>query len=267
VDALSTRLKTDPLQFEEIAKTNSKDSFASAGGAMGWQHYYELALDFDKTDAVDKIIALKQGEISEPLEGKFGWMIFRCEEAAVPINTALEEDRKAVRSYLDRYEAGTVQDYALQKAKDFVSRARQEGFSKTAAALKLTVDATSYFPMNYQNVFILKPVQSGSGAKTTGATALGDALYSEEFFKGAFSIKSGEVSEPIVLGQAVVVLSLKDERAVSESDATFMSDYHTYFAQQSDGADLDAKLMDQTKLVDKFDETFQKYLTTSSAQP
>ena len=265
-ESIDTRLKADPLKFEEIAKTNAGDSYASAGGAMGWQYYYELALDFDTTAPVDAIFALGQGQISDPLQGKYGWMIFRCDEAPVAIDTTQEEGRTTVRTYLERYEAGTIQDYALELARSFVSRARQEGFTKTAATDRLTVDSTSWFPLNYQNVFSLKPVESSTGAKSAGATALADALYSEDFFRAAFGIKRGEVTDPVVLGQAVLVLTFDDERSVPESDAGYMSDYYAYLAQQADAADLEASLMDPTKLKDRFDETYQTYLVSSGGR-
>jgi hypothetical protein len=191
-------------------------------------------------------------------------MIYRCDEPEIAIDMGLEEDRQTVRSYLDRYQAGLVQDYALQKAKDFVSRARQTSFAKAAAADKLTVDNTTFFPMNYQNAYMLKPVQSETqGAATVSATTastLQDALYSEDFFKAAFSIREGEVSEPVVLGQAVVVLSLRAEREAPKIDLDMMSDYYAYYAQQATATDIDTELMDPSKLVDKFDQTYLQYL-------
>jgi hypothetical protein len=261
-ESIKARLTADPLRFEEIAKASSKDSYAAGGGAMGWQYRHDLERDFAKPETADAVVLLKQGEIGDPLEGTFGWMIYRCDEPAIAIDMSLEEDRQTVRTYLDRYEAGLIQDYTLQRAKDFVSKARQDGFSKTATATAITVDATTFFPLNYQNVFILKPVQSESQAASTSgaATALSDALYSEEFFTAAFTVRQGEVSEPVVLGDAVVVLSLRAERDAPASDLEIMPDYYTYFAQQSTAADLETQLLDPSKVVDKFDDTYLKYL-------
>jgi peptidyl-prolyl cis-trans isomerase D len=259
-ESIKERLKADPLRFEEIAKASSKDSYAAGGGAMGWQYRHDLEREFKAPETVDAVMALKQGEIGDPLEGSFGWMIFRCDEPAIAIDMTLEEDRQTVRTYLDRYEAGLVQDYTLERAKTFVSRARQAGFDKTAAADGLGVDVTNYFPLNFQNVFVLKPVQPANQATSGAATPLSDALYSEEFFKAAFTIRAGEVSEPVVLGNAVVALSLKDERDAQATDLDIMDDYYTYFAQQATSADLEAQLLDPTKVVDKFDEMYLKYL-------
>jgi parvulin-like peptidyl-prolyl isomerase len=263
-DSAKSRLVADPLRFEEIAKASSKDSYASGGGAMGWQYRHDLELDFDKTEPVDTILALRQGEISEPIEGKFGWMIFRCDEAAIPIDMGLEEDRQAVRTYLERYEAGLVQDYFLQEAKDFVSRARQDGFTKTAAAEGLTIDVSTFFPMNYQNAFVWKPVRSETQTASDTNAPLSEALYSEEFFTAAFSIRQGEVSEPVVVGSYVVVLSLRAERDVPQSEIETMDQYFEYLAQQATAADLDAQLRDPEKLTDKFDETYLQYVAPSS---
>jgi peptidyl-prolyl cis-trans isomerase D len=263
-DAIKTRLASDPLRFEEIAKTSSKDSYAAGGGAMGWQYRYDLDLDFDKTDVVDKILALKQGEIGDPIEGKFGWLIYRCDEPTISIDMGLQEDRTTVRNYLERYEAGTVQDYTLQQAKAFVSKAREKGFAKAAAEDKLTVETTDYFPMNYQDVFVMKPVQvapktttvSATTSASPASTALADALYSLDFFKAAFTVKKGEVTEPVVLGQAVVVLVLKDEREAPATEVQTMPDYYAYFEQQAVATDLETELVDSGKLVDTFDATY-----------
>jgi parvulin-like peptidyl-prolyl isomerase len=263
--SIKGRLDADPLRFEEIAKASSKDAFAASGGSMGWQYRYDLELDFDKAEPVDAILALRQGEISAPLEGKYGWMIFRCDEAMLPIDPTREEDRQTIRTYLDRYEAGLVQDYFLERAKAFVLRARTEGLAQTASADGLIVDTTSSFPMNYQNIFYLKGVQPQDQAGTGGTNPLADALYSEEFFTQAFSLGMGEISEPVVLGDKVVVLALRGEQGAADTDLDLMDDYYRYLSQQSLAADLESVLLDEDRFVDRFDQTYEQYLAPSGS--
>ena len=259
-ESIKSRLDADPLRFEEIAKASSKDSYAAGGGAMGWQYRYDLELDFETPGPVDTIFALAPGQISPALEGKYGWMIFRCEEAALPIDLTLEEDRQTISTYLDRYEAGLVQDYFLEQAKSFVSRARTAGFDQTAVADSRIVGTTTSFPMNYQGVFFLKPVSAEGETSATEASPFADALYSEEFFRQAFGIREGEVSEPVVMQNAVVVLTLRAETGASQDDLAFMDDYYTYLRQQNLAADLEEALLDETRFVDNFDKVFSEYL-------
>lgn len=63
-------------KFEDLAKTESKDSSAGNGGDLGWVLPANLVPEF--AEAMTK---LKAGEISKkPVQTKFGWHVIRMEE-------------------------------------------------------------------------------------------------------------------------------------------------------------------------------------------
>ena len=77
-NAVITKLTTGKkkAKFEDLAKTESKDSSAGNGGDLGWVLPANLVPEF--AEAMTK---LKAGEISKkPVQTKFGWHVIRMEE-------------------------------------------------------------------------------------------------------------------------------------------------------------------------------------------
>ena len=77
-NAVITRLTTGKkkAKFEDLAKTESKDSSAGNGGDLGWVLPANLVPEF--AEAMSK---MKAGEISKkPVQTKFGWHVIRMEE-------------------------------------------------------------------------------------------------------------------------------------------------------------------------------------------
>lgn len=77
-NAVITKLTTGKkkAKFEDLAKTESKDSSAGNGGDLGWVLPANLVPEF--AEAMTK---LKAGDISKkPVQTKFGWHVIRMEE-------------------------------------------------------------------------------------------------------------------------------------------------------------------------------------------
>lgn len=62
-------------KFEDIARTNSSDTTAARGGDLGWLSPGDTVPDFERA-----MNALKDGEISEPIQSPFGWHIIQVLE-------------------------------------------------------------------------------------------------------------------------------------------------------------------------------------------
>jgi len=66
-----------PAKFDDLAKTNSKDSSAKSGGDLGWMAPANLVPEF--AEAMTK---LKAGEYTKaPVKSRFGWHIIKLEES------------------------------------------------------------------------------------------------------------------------------------------------------------------------------------------
>ncbi len=90
--------------FAELAKANSSDGSAAAGGDLGWFGLGMMVKPFE-----DAVLALKPGEVSAPVQTQFGWHLVKLSEtrpAAVPTledlreELAAEIENKAVEAYV-----------------------------------------------------------------------------------------------------------------------------------------------------------------------
>ncbi len=249
------KLTKEKGSFEELAKTYSKDSYATNGGDMGWRYNYQIKDDFENKGDIEKIFKLKESEISEVIKGKFGWMIFRCNSPVVQADVKDKDLLKEVKKYVLTYERGKVEDYFLKKAKDFVNYAKVHNFLDACGKYNYIPFLTEYFPINYQLLFSFKPVKA-KGDRPSLTTA----NYNKTFFEKAFSLKKDDVSEPILLEDQILVLKLLKEDSIKDSDKELYTSYYNYFVQQAVKADVQSYLTNPDKLEDNFNEVYFKYI-------
>lgn len=261
---IKKKLLEQSSSFEELAKALSKDSFAEKGGDMGWRYYYDLEGDFEDTESLLEVFQLTEGELSDVIEGKFGWMIFRCDAETIEAQFIDEESFELVEEYMMRYERGRVEDYFWAKAESLKQSTEQKGFLDATRDMNLSTAETSFFPINFRNLFYYKPVQS-----TSESVDIASAIYNEDFFVKAFTMKSEEseseaVSEPITLDDQIIVLKLKSERDPPEEDIELLKTYFQYVADQTLQLDLQSAIVNTDKLEDNFQEVFSRYFTPRS---
>ena len=247
------RLRDQSATFEELARLYSVDDIAT-GGDVGWKYFYDLERDFETAGPVEAVFALAAGEHSEALASRFGEVIYRADTAAVAPDFADAETLAAVQDYLSRYQRGVIDDYYSAQAAQFQQRAQADGFAAAAAALEVEVVESDFFPVNFRNLIPVSGVRAGDSG------VLRAAPYYEEFFKRAFSLEPGQVSDPIVLDAQILVLELLEERSADEAALDRVESYHAYFAASALDQDLRAQVYDSNRLVDDFEEGYRGFL-------
>ncbi len=265
-DALKVRkqVESGSLSFEDAAKGHSKDAYADKGGALGTIYYFELAGDLAKKEDADKIAALKKGELSPVVKTASGsFAFFRAEGEAASAELENPSVLSDVRSYVLSNEKGRVEDYVIAKAKEF-ALAAASNFGAVGKAAGLEVKSAGPFPLNYgdlsfsiygQNVPLFKRVNEATSSELAYAST------SEKFLSAAFGLAPGSVSEPIVLGESVVVLRVKEAGAALDEDLAPISLYYPYFYQQRSDIELRGLFLKSPKLKDNFTNVFFKYFT------
>jgi hypothetical protein len=213
--------------FSELAVAHSRDTFAKAGGDIGWRYFYELA-GFGRSDEdIRSLFQLGVGDLSGVIDGPAGadgevqsYSIFRCDEAVrLPVFTAADTIT-AVRSYMNDFESGLIQDYVIEEARAFRTRVSSTSFVSASLSAGKPVQETGFFPVNYgDSLFLKRSAQNNA--------SLAAAAYRDEFFSTAFSLKADEVSEPVILYDSVIVLQLLEEKEADES-VSFLFDNEDY---------------------------------------
>lgn len=260
--ALRKQIADKAIAFDQAAKSRSKDSYADKGGVEGPLYFNEIASDLSDKAEAEKLAALKKGELSAVLKTSTGgWAIFMADEDAQPANFADPTVLKDVRSYMSRYEQGKIEDWVVAKAKP-LSAAPPAKFEATSKAMGLAVKTDGPFPLNYGNlqvslygqaVPIFKPVNGSDASELSGAAT------SDKFLSTVFSLAPGAVSEPIVLGDYVIVFKVKEASSAPDDTSSGIELYYPYFFQQKLSSDVADMFMRSPLLQDKFGPVFFKY--------
>jgi len=238
--------------FEDLARNQSTDSYADAGGDMGWVYLHELEPDFEDTSVIEEIFALEEGGISRVFETTFGWTIYRVDEAPIEPDFTDANVITAVRDYMTVYERGVIEDYLRSRADEFVARARSEGFDAASESINQSPATTDYFPVNYGNSGYFGQVNASSNA------ALSAAAFREEFFEELFALAEDEVSEPLVVRDYVFVFQLADERPPEQSTIGVLDSYTPLIIRDFAQQQVRDALVDDDRLVDNFNATFNR---------
>lgn len=240
--------------FGDLARRYSRDVYADQDGEIGVSFGYEIQQELTNPSDLKNLIGIGDGEISEPIETTSGWSIFRVN--STPTDPSLDdpETLQEARSYMEIYEQGRIQDYVRQEAATFASIAASSGLSDAALDAGRDLLSTGFFPINYGNVQFFGALQSRD------IPELSEAAFRETFFKTAFSLEPGVVSEPILLRQAAFVMELSEERGVQEDDVAFIVDFYDSIARQFYSQEIEDGFVDEELLDDDFSQAFNRYV-------
>lgn len=97
----------DGGDFQELARINSSDGSASAGGDLGWFSPENMVPEFSAA-----VEALEDGSYtSEPVQSQFGWHVILREESRENVAPTLESVRDVIKQ---RVEQQKLQDYLFE---------------------------------------------------------------------------------------------------------------------------------------------------------
>jgi hypothetical protein len=163
-----------------------------------------------------------------------------------------------VKEYVTNNEKGVIESHFMLEAEAFRRKAQDIGFNQACIEEGLFPPSdTEYFPINYMEVFEQKPLRvKGSEDSSLFASAANN----EDFFIKLFSLKEGEVSEPILLSDNLLVMVLLDEREMSEEELDNQDSYLSFMLSSSLERDMQTHIIDEDKLVDTFQEAFFQYI-------
>ena len=170
------------------------------------------------------MLKLGVDEVSPVVKTSSGYAIVKCTAPVTPADFTLTETQDRVLSYMKSNERGIIEDYLEQKAKTFIETAKIGGFAHEAAVNDLIVQTSNPITLNYGNAAILPQISYQSD------TFFAAGLRNDTFFKKAFALKQGEISEPILLGSNVLVLQLDEEKACSEETLNNIESSYRQFA-------------------------------------
>ncbi|MDR2102254.1 MAG: SurA N-terminal domain-containing protein [Treponema sp.] len=255
-------IKDGTTTFEDAARTYSLDAYAERGGDMGVKMVYELSTEIPGTEEREQVIGTARGEYSPIVKVPSGWAFFRVEETPYPADTADSSLLEKIRTYMTNFERGKIEDWFINEARNLITLSGELGFSEALVQKGIEKRNFGPLPLNYGGDTLY---YDGSGLFTALAsfsvTELSSADTNENFWQEAFFTPLNTPSNPLVLGNNVVVLypleeTAEDEEAVDSIKTIYSSYWLSYITSNS----LRSYFLQSDKLEDRFYEAFTKYI-------
>lgn len=246
-------VKNGEVTFEDAVTTWSNRTGTDAAGKL--QNSYRNDLNYLFTDAKDleTVLALTVGEISPIVKTGNTFAIVRCDADTVEPDFSDPTILSAVSSYMKTNEKGTIEDYFMSEAAAFAASAREDGFDTAITVAGLSKNSTPSFSINYGNTDIMAPVPGDSNAELAGAEK------NEKFFKTAFGLASGAISEPVLVGSNFLILKLLEEKAADPQMQEMVPMFYNYYSSSWAQNTLSAAFLADKKFEDNFMNTYLEY--------
>ena len=217
-------LQKDEITFEDAVVTNSTKLGTDSTGKLLSPYRTTVNRTFPESKDLDTVLKLDVDEVSPVVKTSSGYAIVKCTAPVTAADFTLPETQDRVLSYMKSNERGIIEDYLEQKAKTFIEAAKIGGFSQEASVNDLVVQTSNPIALNYGNAAMLPQISYQSD------TFFSAGIRNETFFKKAFALKQGEISEPVLLDSNVLVLQLEEEKAGSEETKNNIANSYRQFA-------------------------------------
>ncbi len=254
-EVILNQLKENPALFEELAQNYSTDFYAEKGGDMGQVTYYSLGRDISSTSDTDTIFNLGAGEISALIETPYGYSIYRCDKVSQESDLKDENELNNILDYMLINEKGMIEDYFVAQAAAFRNTATATDFTESAASMGLTYNITDYFPINYGDSYFMKQVKTIDDSRYFDTVAT-----DERFLTSLFSLKADELTEPSIVGDAVLVAQMVSEQEMSEEELSYMDSFYPYLVNQIQQIELNSTFLGSDLLTNNFMSIFSQYI-------
>jgi len=164
--------------FAKLAMDNSDGPSASNGGDLGWFGKGSMVPAFE-----DAAFALGKGDVSKPVQTRFGWHIIKVEDKKEGTTKTLEEAKDEIKTRLAQEKGSDKVNELLDQATDRLV----SGMSLNDIAAELGIEAVATDPMPAQ--FLAQTFgMSADAAKAVTDLAPGEAYKSPVSINGGYML-------------------------------------------------------------------------------
>lgn len=276
-----SQLANAEKDFLNVFIENSREEFANEDisareGELGSRFYYQIQDSLDPKEDLEKIFSLQENQFSPPLRYQTKdkkdevYAIYLVTKPKYDINMNDARDRETVLNYLITKHKGLISDYFIGLASEIKpvnfaasilkpGRATQSEPFGMVYHLKpenLARQDEMYYPYNSD----IQQFLAAFGKDYQDIASV--ALKSREFFFQAFSLAVNQVSDPIVLDNAVLVLQLIDKKMSEPSTSSNSSlDFLLkYFLGQYMVSSMVDNALESPRYKDNFMTVYAKHI-------
>jgi hypothetical protein len=222
---------------------------------MGIKQAYELLTEIPDEAEREQVIALAKGELSGVLKIDSGWAIFRAEDDVQLPDITGTETLERVRSYIETFERGRIEDWALNNANQFITAVNEKGFDKALDENGLSKQSFGPIPINYGDIDLFGTLASASISELSGLST------NDNFWKLAFGTEINTPSEPLVQGNNILVfIPTSEEEADEEAIESIQTYYANYWIGNTINRAMHPYFLNSSKMDDRFIEAFYRYV-------
>ena len=209
-------IKEGTTTFEDAARNFSQDQYAQSGGDMGNRQIYLLDIEIPNINDRQNIYRLRSGELSGIISTAAGWVFYRIDSARAVSDFDDETVMERVRTYINSYQRGRMEDWAIERANEFISDAAANGFNEAALLRDMDVYSFGALPMNYGSIDLFTSLRSFD-ISDFSQDDLHYLALNENFWKTAFSTSVNTPSDPLVYNNFIFVFIPTEEIQAEES--------------------------------------------------
>jgi hypothetical protein len=250
-------VKEGTQTFEEAAQTQSQDAYADRGGDMGVRMAYELISEVPDSADRETVIGVLPGDYSPVVKVPTGWAFFRAEEAVRPADTEDTANIDKIRSYMTSFQRGRIEDWLFDQARILISAVGESGFDAAVESREVQKRDFGPLPLNYGGLTMdFRGVNLFPTLSAQGVSELIPAESNENFWRAAFFTPLGTPSEPLVIGNNVLVVYPREEITKDTTDTEEVDTFYSTWVSSGAETSLRSHFINSKKLDDKFFSTF-----------
>ena len=201
--SLLKRINGNEITFAD-AVSESQKSYSNDSGKINSKYHYQIQKFLKNADDMNTLANLEVDAVSEPVETTVGWSIFKADSKALQPDFSDTATVRTVYNYLTANEYSHIENYYNETAKAFASVAKARGFNAACSQFGVKNISIPAFALNYGGLSVVTKLD-------TSLEGLSAADSNENFLKTAFSLKNGEISEPVTNNKNIIVLQLKEK--------------------------------------------------------
>ncbi len=211
--SILNQLKNKEITFEDAVSQYSEKNYTESSGKITAAHKYQLQKIIPDEKNQEAVFALTKDSYSEVISTSVGYTIFRCDGEKSSADVADSALVALVRQYIEENESGRIEDYFVEAGKALARDAALSSFDDACKNAGVENIAVPAFALNYGSVSVISSIPEIEQLAEVGTN--------ENFLQKAFALKEGEISEPISVGDYVIVLKMTGiEKADTDESKT-----------------------------------------------
>lgn len=247
--------------FEDAATGLSSDEYADESGNMGNVRYNDLETMLSTADDASVVFALASGEMSEPIQGYTGWMIFRADSDSALADLTDPEVLSDVKRYISLNDSDTMDAYVEAKAAEIYDAAAED-FDAAAADYGLAITDVAGSSYNPGSSSFVNGIAGNDPEGLLYNVATADTAFQKEIFSAADNTVLG----PKQTGSSYIIVRPVAGGSANTNWTSYLDMMYASSSELLTAQDLESSILSSDAFEDNFINTYLSDVMMTSAQ-